>query len=434
MRRFLFACLLASALLSGILTSETQGQEPTGPAGNALFNPEVPTVWHKLGIPQSVGRFKKFRESRINRKGDKPQREKKPKLVKLTDPANLDPEAPKMLQAAAKIKMAEDLAPQKLKALKYLATLGCGCYNDKNLDLVEGAVLEGLDDCTIEVRREALMLVLNQVQGGQCGCQPACNAKSCCSAKIYKKLEEMVNKTDRTGCPAESDPSIRQLAQQVLSACPYPIMDEPKEAEVIAPEPVKPVPDKAVESGDTATESGEESSEVGEFLEDDLGDDPGETGGDNGDSFEPIEDGEGDRFEPLEDAGDVEGFDDGNDGETRSTTRRNQMHQVGYRRSRLPGTPSLNAYSPADREVMRQLEVTGVVRSVRIEKGNATIVFDDPYDFPTGLSVLIATSADYISFGSVEIAETGTAVIKIEDAALINQLQKNQRVRLGILK
>ena len=127
-----------------------------GPARQRFVRPEVPTVWHKLGIPQGVGRYKKFRESRINRKGNNPQREKTPKLVKLTDAANLDPEAPKMLQAAAKIKMAEDLAPQKLKALKYLATIGCGCYNKKNADMVEAAVLEGLDDCTIEVRREAL--------------------------------------------------------------------------------------------------------------------------------------------------------------------------------------------------------------------------------------------------------------------------------------
>ena len=409
MGRFIFNCVLTTALLFAILVSDSQGQESTGPAANAAFNPEVPTVWHKLGIPQSVGRFKKFRESRVNRKGNRPQREKTPKLVKLTDPANLDPDAPKMLQAAAKIKMAEDLAPQKLKALKYLATLGCGCYNDKNADLVEGAVLEAMDDCTIEVRREALMLVLNQVQGGQCGCQPACNAKSCCSAKIYKKLEEMVNKTDRTGCPAESDPSIRNLAQKVLNACPYPIMDEPEEPPVVEPEPVVKG-DKPIESGDRATESRSGSESSSDNI------DPAEVDGD----VEVDGDIEDDGFERLDE---VEGFDEGNDGASRSTTR-HRMHQAGYR-SQRSGNPS---------EMMQQLAVTGVVRSVRIEQGNATIVFDDPYDFPTGLSILIATDGDYASFGSVEIAETGAAVIKIEDPTMIHHLQQNQRVRMGILE
>ena len=71
----------------------------------------VAQTWYSQG----VGRIKKYRESRINRTGNKPQRESKPKLVKLTDAANLAPEGPKVLKAAAEIKMAEDLAPQKLK-------------------------------------------------------------------------------------------------------------------------------------------------------------------------------------------------------------------------------------------------------------------------------------------------------------------------------
>ena len=432
MRRFISISLASILLLCGIVISDLQAQERTGPPANALFAPEVPTVWHKLGIPQGVGRYKKFRESRINRKGNNPQREKTPKLVKLTDAANLDPEAPKMLQAAAKIKMAEDLAPQKLKALKYLATIGCGCYNKKNADIVEAAVLEGLDDCTIEVRREALMLVLQQVQGGQCGCQPACNPKSCCSAKIYKKLEEMVNKTDTTGCPAESDSSIRYLAQQVLSACPYPIMDEVEEKEEVEPEPVKPEEDVATESGDDATESGSDDEEEGVFEDEDF---EGEDEEDLSEDEYPEPDLGGpeddDTFEPIPD---TEGFDEGNDGEVRSSRRGSKMHQVGYRSTRLPGSTNINAYAPEDREMMEQLEVTGVVRSVRISKGNATIMFDDPYEFPVGLNVVIATGRDFSSFGTVEITKTGTAVIKIEDYALTNHLQANQRVRLGVFK
>ena len=159
-----------------------------------------------------------------------PERETKPKLLKLTDPANLEAGAPDMLKAAAQIKMAEDLAPQKLKALKYLGTIGCGCYNQKNAGLVEGALMEALEDCTPAVRREALCVIMKQVSGGCCSCcQPACNSKSCCTSKLYKKLDEIANKTDDYGCPLEPDPSIRALASQVMNACPVPPEEKPEE-------------------------------------------------------------------------------------------------------------------------------------------------------------------------------------------------------------
>ena len=118
--------------------------------------------------------------------------------------------------------MAEDLAPQKIKAIKYLATIGCGCYNKKNADMVETAILEALDDCTADVRREAINLVIKQAGGGCCSCQTACNAKSCCSEKIYNKLDSMANKTDDDGCWLEPDSSIRYLAQRAVEACPLP--------------------------------------------------------------------------------------------------------------------------------------------------------------------------------------------------------------------
>ena len=171
MRQLVTGALLTAVFFLLTPNSFLNGQDVTGPGPNALFAPETPTMWHKLGIPQGVGRIKKYRESRINRTGNKPQRESKPKLVKLTDAANLAPEGPKVLKAAAEIKMAEDLAPQKIKAIKYLATIGCGCYNKKNADMVETAILEALDDCTADVRREAINLVIKQAGGGCCSCQ-----------------------------------------------------------------------------------------------------------------------------------------------------------------------------------------------------------------------------------------------------------------------
>src|SRR5688572_21099477 len=74
-----------------------------------------PTVWHALGIPQT---FTKVRDGRLNRKGNHPAREAKPPLKKLADPENLKSDVP-AIKAAAEIKQQEDLAPQKIKAIKY---------------------------------------------------------------------------------------------------------------------------------------------------------------------------------------------------------------------------------------------------------------------------------------------------------------------------
>ena len=81
MRQLVTGALLTAVFFLLTPNSFLNGQDVTGPGPNALFAPETPTMWHKLGIPQGVGRIKKYRESRINRTGNKPQRESKPKLV-----------------------------------------------------------------------------------------------------------------------------------------------------------------------------------------------------------------------------------------------------------------------------------------------------------------------------------------------------------------
>jgi len=71
-----------------------------------------------------------------------------PPVLAITDPANLSPDSPPSVQAAAEVKAEEDSAAQKVQALKYLATIGCGgCYPS-----VEDALLAALDDCNEEVR------------------------------------------------------------------------------------------------------------------------------------------------------------------------------------------------------------------------------------------------------------------------------------------
>ena len=178
-------------------------------AGQAPPAPPVPTVWDKLGV---TGFGKCLQSKLVNPLGNHPGLEKKPLLKPIADPANLDPKMPKAVQAAAAIKQQEDLAPQKIKAIKYLATMGCGCYQ-KTVD-VRAAMLEALDDCTPEVRQAAAQ-ALCEMAGNPCS---AC-ACTCCSAEVMNKLQEHASGKDANGCFKESSADVRQAAQAALDAC-----------------------------------------------------------------------------------------------------------------------------------------------------------------------------------------------------------------------
>ncbi|MDZ4817352.1 MAG: hypothetical protein SGJ20_00090, partial [Planctomycetota bacterium] len=57
-----------------------------------------------------------------------PGLEPKPALLPISDPANLESPNPAVATAAG-VKADEDAAAQKVKAIRYLATIGCGgCY------------------------------------------------------------------------------------------------------------------------------------------------------------------------------------------------------------------------------------------------------------------------------------------------------------------
>ncbi len=128
-----------------------------------------------------------------------------PPVLPITDPANLEEGAPPAVQAAAEIKQEEDSAPQKIMALRYLATLGCGgCYPK-----VEDALLEGLSDCTEAVRFEAVKALQCKPE---CGCK-YCSSPSCCSMKVRNRLQEL------TTCEKEPSERIRRLARIALACC-----------------------------------------------------------------------------------------------------------------------------------------------------------------------------------------------------------------------
>ncbi len=182
------------------------GQAPTPPPAPA---PPVPTIWDKLGVTKAC---KCFQSKHVNPDGCHPEKEKKPELKTIADPENLDPKMPKAIQAAAVIKQQEDLAPQKIKAIRYLATMGCSCYQ-KTVD-VRGALLEALDDCTEEVRFTAAT-ALYQVAGNPCS---QCGG-TCCNAVTMNKLQEHASGKDASGCFKEPSERVRQMSQYALDAC-----------------------------------------------------------------------------------------------------------------------------------------------------------------------------------------------------------------------
>jgi len=180
----------------------------------ATANPPTQTVWRFLGIPQSVQALQGVRDRLANRSGDRPQRERTPPLKRIADPENLESENP-AIKAAAEIKEQEDLAPQKIKALKYLATVGCGCY-DKD-GKIEEALLAGLNDCTEEVRIEAANAV--SAAAGTCRCTYDGCTPTCCKPSIVKRLDEMAYGVDDDGCHIEPSREVRAAAARARSAC-----------------------------------------------------------------------------------------------------------------------------------------------------------------------------------------------------------------------
>lgn len=173
--------------------------------------PPTPTLWRFLGIPEGL---RKVRGNLVNRRGNFPNLEGRPPLKALADPANLVSENP-AIKAAAEIKAAELLAPQKIKALKYLATMGCGCY-DKDGKITDALQAAMAGDCTERVRLEAVRAVSDAARGQICH---NCNQQCCCNEKILKQLAATAYERDEFGCYVEPSARVRRAAEEALQAC-----------------------------------------------------------------------------------------------------------------------------------------------------------------------------------------------------------------------
>ena len=166
-----------------------------------------------------------------------PGLEATPPLLAITDPANMAADAPPAVQAAADIKAQEDQAAQKIKAIRYLATIGCaGCYPD-----VEDALISAMEDCTEAVRYEAVLAVRQTAGSGGCCC--TCNSGACCSEKIQKKLKELAY--EKEGCCAgEPSARVRRQARIALAVCGPPVVYDPAQ-----PEPAEERPTEGPSEG-----------------------------------------------------------------------------------------------------------------------------------------------------------------------------------------
>jgi hypothetical protein len=135
-------------------------------------------------------------------------------LKALNDPSFLQPGVPPILKKGAEVKIAEDLAPQKIKAAKYLAKIGCGCY-DKDKSITE-ALTATMVDCTEKVRLATIEAVA-EAAAGQCCAN--CGQTCCCNEDILKTLARLAYERDEFGCYEESSQRVREAAVRALEIC-----------------------------------------------------------------------------------------------------------------------------------------------------------------------------------------------------------------------
>jgi len=142
------------------------------------------------------------------------------------------------VKCAAEILAEEAKAPQKIDAIRYLGRMGCTkCY-----PCVEEGLLAALDDCTEEVRFEAAK-ALRRTATENCRC---CRYTSCCSQKVFDKLNKVAFDARDDGCPVEPSARVRRMARQALEMCGGPIStpEEPAPEEgptgVVPPGPLPP--------------------------------------------------------------------------------------------------------------------------------------------------------------------------------------------------
>jgi hypothetical protein len=227
LRRSAYVSFVASlALLSASPAYAQVGGPPAGPA----------TIWQFLGIPQGI---KKLQGATRNRRGNHPNLEPKPPMRAIADPRNLESPDPS-IKKAAEVKTAEDLKAQKIKAVKYLASIGCGCYDADGG--ITAALVASMNDCTEDVRYETINAVAEAAEDGAC---TKCGQGCCCTKDVLTTLAKLAYERADNGCYLEPSERVRQAAADALvSCCPN---DSPPVIEPAEPPKTTPIRESSEE-------------------------------------------------------------------------------------------------------------------------------------------------------------------------------------------
>jgi|GEM_PF-6435972 len=174
--------------------------------------------------------MRRFREGIINRRGNFPNLERPEPPKALGNPENLQSDIP-AVKAAAEVKQLEDQEAQKIKSVKYLAKVGCGCDKGPYKQITD-ALFASLDDCSEEVRYATVTAISNAAADERC---QKCKSSSCCDPKIMRRVRDLAFGRDEGGCLTEPSDRVRRVATEILSNC-LPAVPEP-EPQLIEPPP-----------------------------------------------------------------------------------------------------------------------------------------------------------------------------------------------------
>lgn len=383
----IFGIATTMIVVAALCASDVRAQAPA----------QQTTIWSFLGIPQGI---RTVRGALTNRRGNHPRMEPHPARKALNDPANLAEGMPPVIQEAAKVKMAEDLKPQKIKAIKYLARIGCGCYDlDGN---ITKALVEAASDCTEEVRL-ATVEAIAEAAAAQCCAQ--CGQTCCCKQPILEQLAKMAYQRDDHGCYVEPSQRVRQAAARALMICCPSTGPVPLET-IEAPTPVEEVP-----NGELIPPVDEDEEEEGSSAE--------EFGTETA-TLPPVVNSRLLLAIPSQPSTGVI---------SKSDLQRFQVEQPSV--PPLPGLEVVQSAAP----VVGISEVRGVIVTTQPERQIAHVHFvDRERQVPVGtrLTVLRSGESGRLTIGQVEVEQSfeGASNVRAIGTTMIHQLQSGDVVEL----
>ncbi len=232
---------VAAVLLVFLVPFAGCATAPAVPAGlpNAIPH-RPPTLWTFLGV-DCVFKYLNCKHERCVAKLGQTFPDLEPTLPLLL---NTSPEAatsPSVaIQNTAHVLAEEQLAPQKIKAVKAAAQVGSAAYPQ-----VEEALLAGLDDRNAKVRLATVKAILSTAGNQRCD---DCDRSGNCTPAIRRKLWELGYGIDPDGCPLEPSPPVRRVARLALNSCGGPVPEPPPE-----PQPRELPPPEVLEAAESPT-------------------------------------------------------------------------------------------------------------------------------------------------------------------------------------